>query len=129
MSNTKKVSIENRRNIVAANLLAGASYREIARAVNVSPATVSSDCKHILNQWREHYTKTAQNYADLQLRRYDILINALWERAIKGDIPAVDRTLTIMDKQNHLLGIKPETPTINIPHIQIIEVSKNYLTE
>lgn len=125
MNPSKSLEISNRRRIVAHNLLAGATYAEIARVTNVSKATVASDVRAILEEWRSHYTAIADRYAYKQLRRYDHLLNTLWSRALDGDLPAIDRVVSIMDKQNNLLGIsKPDTLSTPMPSIQIIEINK-----
>jgi hypothetical protein len=129
MTPTKNATIIKRRQIVAHNILAGATYREIASVVKVSPSTIATDFKAILAEWRKHYADTADRYINLQMRRYDILLNALWDRATNGDIHATDRVLAIMEKQNALMRIHDGTitPPSNAPHIQIIEIVKNII--
>ncbi len=57
----------------------------------------------------------------LQFIRYEALLQALWPRAMNGDLKASDRVLKIMDRLNRLLGIpdlkvelskEPEEPTL-----------------
>lgn len=122
------LSITNRRRAVAANLLAGATYAEIAHALNVSKATIASDYKAILAEWRAHYAADADDLVQLQLRRYDVLLNAIWSDARGGSAVAIDRTLAIMDRQNALLGLTrrfdsaPPPPAISI--IEVIRPSE-----
>jgi hypothetical protein len=120
-----RLTIEDRRRTVAANLLAGATYTEIARALSVSRATVASDCKAILATWRSHYAETADSYLHLQIRRLDILLNAIWDRARDGDLSALDRALNILDRQSALLGLdKTPIQSTTILPIQIVEVQR-----
>lgn len=100
-----QLDIAQRRMLVAANLIAGATYAEIATTLNVSKATVAGDYKAVLKEWKEHYTKKLDQYLYLQLRRYDVMLNTLWEKARSGDIAAIDRSLAIMDRQNKLMQI------------------------
>lgn len=120
------MSIEQRRKIVAANLLAGFTYAEIGRALNVSKGTVASDYKAILKEWREHYAKKADQFLGLQLRRLDVLLNALWDEAKAGNPQKIDRVLAIMDRQSALLGLSKgitlSTTNVTVP-IQIVEVN------
>jgi hypothetical protein len=102
----KQVEIQRRRDIVAVNLVAGATYSEIAATLNVSKATIAGDYKAILRAWKEHYADKLDKYLYLQLRRYDVMLNAVWERARNGDSSAIDRALAIMDRQNALMQIK-----------------------
>jgi hypothetical protein len=106
-----KIEIENRRRLVAANLLAGASYRDIARQLNVSPATIAADYRAILNQWKEAYSEKLDKYIYIQLRRLDVLLNAIWDDATKGNTSSIDRALSIMDRQTALLQLKYAAPT------------------
>lgn len=124
----RQIEITNRRAIVAANLLAGATYREIARAVNVSPATVVTDSRAIINEWRQHYRTDADRYLSLQLRRLDTLLNALWERAVKGDPAAITSVLAIIDRQSRLLGLQQvDVSVTTVPQLSIIEINKTYV--
>lgn len=100
-----QLSIAQRRQVVAVNLIAGATYAEIAGTLNISKATITSDYRAILKEWKEHYTAKLDQYLYLQLRRYDVLLNTLWERARSGDAAAIDRALAIMDRQNKLMHI------------------------
>jgi hypothetical protein len=121
-----KVQIEQRRKLVAANLLGGLTYAEIGRALNVSKATIASDYKAILAEWRQHYAAKADDYLGLQLRRLDTLLNALWDDAKGGNLQKLDRVLAIMDRQSALLGLSKgitlSTNNVTVP-IQIVEVN------
>lgn len=110
----QKANIAQRRNVVAANLLAGATYTEIAHVLNVSRATVASDVKALLTGWKEHYVDQAARYVNVQMRRYDVMLNALWNRAREGDLSSIDRVITIMDRQNRLMQIEKGTNAVSI---------------
>lgn len=123
----KRIEIENRRRIVAANLLAGATYREIAESLNVSPSTVASDVKAIIRQWQDHYADTANKFLHIQYRRLDVLLNAIWDTASKGSLPQIDRVLSIIDRQNTLMGLT-RLPTVELSqpiNIQLVEVHRD----
>jgi hypothetical protein len=121
------MEIAQRRRAVSANLLAGATYTEIGRALNVSKATITSDKKAILEEWRAQYTQAADQLVALQLRRLDMLLNAIWEKALKGDNDkAIGRALDILDRQNAILGVNktPLSETNVVVPIQIVEVNR-----
>ncbi len=123
----RRIAIENRRRTVATNLLAGATYREIAEALNVSPATVASDVKAIVSQWQDHYADTANKFLHVQYRRLDVLLNGVWDPARNGSLPHLDRVLSIMDRQNALMGLT-RLPTVELHqpvNIQIVEVHRD----
>jgi len=125
----KEFEIENRRMVVAANLLAGHTYRSIAKSLGVSLGTVSSDVKAIMKEWRKHYRDTADNWVQVQSRRYDVLINRLWDNAKADNLPVVDRVLKTMEAQSKLLGLnqEPGSSEDNPMYVQRIEVIKTYM--
>ena len=121
-----EMEITQRRKTISANLLAGLTYAEISRALNISKATITSDKKAILAEWRQHYAQEIDQLVALQLRRLDVLLNAIWEKARNGDERAIDKALAIMDRQNEILGVTkaPLMETNVIVPIQIVEVNR-----
>lgn len=104
--NTEKLKIEQRRRIVAANLLAGATYREIAAAQGVSKGTIARDVKFITKEWKKHYSTQFDSFRELQLQRLDVLFNAVWAKATQGESLAhIDRALAIMDRMNQMSAL------------------------
>lgn len=95
---------EQRRQRVAVNLLAGMSYREIADALKVSPATICRDVEAMLKEWREARLATADEWATLQVKRLDRAINAIWGNVLGGDLAAIDRLQKLIEQQSRLLG-------------------------
>lgn len=123
----QRLTIEQRRKMVAANLLAGATYSEIATALRVSKGTVASDYKAIIKEWKDHYADKADKFLAMQLRRLDMLLNSLWSDAQQGNMQKLDRALAIMDRQNALLGLNRgivlSNNTTTVMPIQIVEVN------
>ena len=105
----KRLERERRRKVVAANILAGLTYREIAEALNVSLGTVAGDFRAILKAWQKHYEGDMDRWVKVQLRRLDVMLNALWSKAKDGDETAIDRVLKIMERQARLLGLDAPT--------------------
>ena len=91
--------IEERRQIVFANVLAGATYREIAKELEVSVGTVSSDVKQVMEELHESTVSNAKEYRRVELRRLDVMLNALWDDAKRGKLGAIDRILRLMDQR------------------------------
>lgn len=114
-----EIEIENRRKAVAANLMAGATYREIAEVLKVSKSTIASDYKAIVAEWRKHYADKFDRFLFMQMRRYDVLINGVWTDARNGDKSAIDRVVALMDRQNNIMQISKGAP---------ISVEQNNLT-
>lgn len=106
---TKSAVIEKRRRAVAANLLAGLNYRDIAEGLNVSVGTVSGDVKALMTQWREDQAKDVGDHVAIDLRRMDMAINAIWDDVKAGKLQAIDRLLKILERRSKMLGYdKPD---------------------
>lgn len=108
-SKQKNAQIEERRKRVAANLLAGLDYRQMAQAFGVSPATICKDVKALYKAWQKDQADTAGRYISLELKRLDVLINSLWDIARGvGDKPpdfaAIDRIMSLMSMRAKYLG-------------------------
>lgn len=103
------VERENLRSKVAANYLAGANQTEIARMLGISQPTVSRLLAEIEAEWREA-TFAAWNRRQMRAaRRIDVLINAIWSRAVAGDLRAIDRFLKLQDAECKLFGLYAPT--------------------
>jgi orotate phosphoribosyltransferase-like protein len=89
----------------------GNNYREIAKELGVSPATIVLDVKAVLNQLAKEQQKEAADYKALELDRLETLQIKMWELAEKGDHGAVDRVLRIMERRARLLGLDAPTKT------------------
>ena len=108
----KRAEIAKRRVTVAANLLGGATIREIASTLDVSVGTVAGDKKAILDDWRKHYEEDIDEWVHIQLRRLDMMLNGIWDKVRSGSLPELDRALRIMERQDQLLGLDA-TPDAN----------------
>jgi len=106
----KSAAMEERRKTVAANLVAGLNYRDIAGALGVSVGTVASDVKMIMGRWRADQVREVNEVVQLDLRRLDNALNAIWDNVHKGDDTAIGTMLRILERRAKLLGLdKPLT--------------------
>jgi hypothetical protein len=116
----RQVEAEERRRLVAANVLAGVDYRTIAKRNGSSLVTVARDVKFMLKRWREEADHDIDQWVALQLRRLDTLLNTHWERAnahtdnSAAHFKAVDVVFKCIDKQIDLLGLKQDKPIVNV---------------
>ncbi len=110
----KRFAMQNRRQLVAVNLLAGLSYTDIAEITDSSNATITRDVKYLLKEWRTHYTKDVDDWVKIKLRQLDMLYNAIHEKAMKGNIPAIREAHAIIQTQCKLLGITEDSLNIVI---------------
>lgn len=101
----KAAEAEVRRKQVAANLLGGLNYREMAEALGVSIGTIARDVKIIMERWEREQVENIVEWVALSDRRYDRLINGIWDKAIAGDFSAIDRVLSIENQRAKLKGL------------------------
>ena len=88
--------ITQRRQKVAANLLAGMTYRELALALNISVGTAHRDAKAILARWSKDAIGDIEKLVLIESRRLDIALNQVMAKVGKGNLSAVDRLLAII---------------------------------
>jgi hypothetical protein len=96
---------EHRRTQVIANVLAGVAYRDIATGLDCSASTVARDVKAILGRWQQEQEWIGSLYANLELRRLDVAVAAIWAKVQKGELQAIDRLLAIMDRRAKYLRL------------------------
>ena len=98
----KEAEREQRRKTVAVNLLSGLTYRQMAEPMGVSLGTISNDVKIILGRWRREHAADAER---LMEARFDRALNAIWNKVMDGDIPAINAMLKIEDQRAKLGGM------------------------
>lgn len=86
--------------------LAGATYRDIAEALDIAVSTAHADVAHAL---ADIPRAEADALRALECRRLDALQAACWGPALDGDLAAVDRVLRIIDRRARLLGLDAPT--------------------
>jgi len=114
---TKKsetVKREERRKMIAANLEAGLTYRDIMtafekRGEHVSLGTISRDVKIILGRLRRDQINKTEDWISLECRRLDVALNAIWDKVQGADLAAVDRLLSIQARRAKYLGLDEPT--------------------
>lgn len=99
-----EIEREARRKKVAANLLAGLNYREIAEALGVSIGTVSADVQLLVRRWRAEQVGDISQWQALNVKRLDRAINAIWGEVADGNLQAIDRLQKLIEQQGRLLG-------------------------
>ena len=103
---------------VALYLLGGIRDQvRIAERLNVSGATISRDVKEIEAQWREQTIATLDSAKAKDVERIERLIAGIWERAINGEMQAIDRMLKLLNHRAKLLGLyAPEAHELSGPN-------------
>lgn len=110
----QRAKIEKRRRDIAANLLAGLNYRQIAEGLQVSLGTVASDVKAIFKRWKDETIHDADNCRTLDLARIDIAINAIIKDVEAGQLGAIDRLVRLLERRARMIGYdSPEKIDLN----------------
>lgn len=82
--------------------LAGASYARIAAALGISPATAKRAVDSALKV-RAADAGDASDAVRTELARIDSLLVALWPKALKGNVDAVDRAIKLGERRARLV--------------------------
>lgn len=89
--------------------LAGASYAQIGRELDIPRATAYKTVQTALQEIRDNYRETATEVMGVELARLDALTVMLWKKAAGGEPAATDRILRIMERRAKLLGLDAPT--------------------
>ena len=101
----------------------GASYRSIAREMGVCAATAFSYVQEGLDLYREQARERAGVLVELENQRLDALQAAHWGGAMRGNKPAADTVLRVMERRARLNGldapqkIAPTDPSGENPYL------------
>jgi len=82
----------------------GIPTREIARRLNLPPGTVSNRITRALKLLARARENAADRWRTLELSRLEAVLAALWDKAIEGDLPTIDRLVRIVELQARLVG-------------------------
>lgn len=110
----QKLRILDRRNRVAANILAGLTYSDIAAHLGVSVGTVQADADEIRRTWQREQLMAADEYISQELRRLDTAQSSIWQKVLDGDLGAVDRFIKISQRRMKLLGLDVDETKITV---------------
>lgn len=96
--------ILERRLRVSVMVIAGVSYEQIAKAENVSKATVCSDVKAIEKAWFEQQCTNIAHKKAKDLRRLDEALFALYPMIRSGNLDAIDKLVKVIGLRGKMLG-------------------------
>ena len=88
----------------------GLTYREIAERLGINTSTAY---RRVENALRAIPADGVDEMRQLEGERLDKLHAALWERALEGDLQAIDRLLTISNRRAKLFGLDAPTRQVN----------------
>jgi hypothetical protein len=85
------------------------TYRAMADALDVSPATIADDVPHVREQWRERYAEDFAAHASIELAKLDRAEQVLWPQIDDGKLAAIETWIKLSRRRAALLGLdRPE---------------------
>lgn len=102
---------ETRQRDVYAYRLRGLTIRQIADQLDVPYSTVGRDLTTVMAAVRKETVDAAGSVRDLEVARLDMMLSALWPKALKGETLVIDRVLRIMERRAALLGLDAPVKT------------------
>jgi transcriptional regulator with XRE-family HTH domain len=88
----------------------GLTYREVAERLGINTSTAY---RRVENALRAIPADGVDEMRQLEGERLDKLHAALWDRALEGDLQAIDRLLTISNRRAKLFGLDAPTRQVN----------------
>ena len=106
MVNSRSRNKLDRQTKVAELRLSGfTSQRAIAARLGVDPATINRDFKELDAKFQEIAAQDIARAKGLDLERIEALIDAIWDKAAKGDTWSVDRVVKLLERKASMLGL------------------------
>jgi len=113
----------------------GATYNEIATQFEISPTRAYQMVREELEKLTAERTELREEVMQIEMERLDGLFSKAWEKAMAGDLRAIDACLKVMDRRAKMLGIDApikvaptdvsgENPYLLLPDSQLAEVAK-----
>lgn len=96
---------KNREKIIEANLLAGATVSQIAASLDEPVDVTTATIFEMTEKWRKDWAALSDTQTEINLRRVDLAINALWgtKGVQAGDTDAIKQVLKLVEMRNNLL--------------------------
>lgn len=109
-SSPRRVAAAEKRREALRLRITGASFTEIAEALGYGHKGTA--CAIVREALAELGREEAEELRALELYRLDELQRAVWDAALSGNLPAVDRVLKIMERRAKLCGLDEQTVTV-----------------
>lgn len=101
--------------------IAGVSYRDIAKAIGLSPSGAHKAVDRALAEIAEQTNEKAERVRSIELQRLDKMSTAVWKEVVNGNYAAIDRALRIQERRSRLLGLDaPERKDVTNHNRQVI---------
>ncbi len=98
----------------------GRTFREIGERLGTTESGAWRAYMRALDRVRHEIQEGARLALALELERLDALQRAIWDKAMEGDLRAVDRVLKIMDLRCRLLGLYKAEDALVPESVQVV---------
>ncbi len=102
MNAITELALQHRKKTALQLRLEGMTYTDIAESMSMSVSTVHGYVKDSISAITK---EDAEALRDVEVARLDALQHAVWDRALDGELKAVDTALKIIDRRIRLLGL------------------------
>ncbi len=110
-TDSRSTSAAERRAQAFKSRLSGCTFQAIGAALGISKQAAHGLIKRELVRLTAETERDAPVLRALELERLDSLIQACWEKAMAGDLGAVDRLLKISERRARFLGLDSPVQT------------------
>lgn len=87
--------------------LAGLTFREIAETLGIGLGTAYRAFQRALTKTAQERAKYGEQELELQLLRLERMLSVAWDKALTGDLAAMDRVLRCIEKLVLYQGLEP----------------------
>ncbi|MEO1082405.1 MAG: hypothetical protein AAFY29_22815 [Pseudomonadota bacterium] len=109
----------------------GKTYQFIADELGITKQSAHAAVQKAMKEIRTRRMEDTETLLTLELERLDMLLDALWDKAMNGQHMPIDRILKIMERRARLLGIDaplkvaPTNPEGDEPYTPVHEMSED----
>ena len=96
--------------------LQGYSFSQIAEQCGYASAAGASEAYKRAREKIDDLLSDTKEQRELAISRMDRLLQAVWDRADNGYLPAIDRALKIEERRAKILGIDAPEKMVNVNH-------------
>lgn len=100
--------------------IAGYTYQQIGDAVGITAQAAHKAVARAVARTAAHIEQDAETLRALEIERLDRLMAAIWPRAMRADLGAVDKLLKALSLRYRLLGLGTRPPEATVPTQQVV---------
>jgi len=83
----------------------GLTFEEIATELKVDEKRARRLCSDAMEDARAQVAANAKELQAMEVSRLDAMMNSIWDAAMRGNLPVIDRVIKIMERRAKMLGL------------------------